>query len=456
MDLSSIQKRLVARQESLRGQRLKYVKCWSAASKCVDDEFKRRLQKSHKHLDEVKASCDLRLQELDKQLQRDIAMVKSLRTLESRKRDVLKMLEVEKRAANPPPILTILPNPGFNMKGEIKLQLTEMRFEGLSELVDGVPHRCFSPGICELIRAYIPTTIKFKGECYVEYKGHVDSAVYCVVELSGDRMATGDSDDGSIHVWDSQSGAKLLELKGCSDAIFTLASVDGDRLLSGGGDCRLHLWNLWTGGCIREFKGHTGNIQSVCVFTDLKGLLRAASGAEDNAVRIWDLETGLCLRVLSGHTGIIRSISVSNDGQWLVSGSGDHTMRVWNVETGECLRALKGHTRRITSVLVLSDQKRRRVVSASWDTTLRIWDMETGECLRILKNHAGIVQSVSAFADGRHVISGSRDHTMRVWNIETGECTLSVDTGSGVWCVCCLKDGRVVSVGQDEKARVWW
>ena len=59
---------------------------------------------------------------------------------------------------------------------------------------------------------------------------------------------------------------------------------------------------------------------------------RVVSGGWDNMVRIWDLETGEA-QTLEGHTEAVTSVAVL--GNRIVSGSLDDTVRVWNVETGE-------------------------------------------------------------------------------------------------------------------------
>ena len=75
-----------------------------------------------------------------------------------------------------------------------------------------------------------------------------------------DRVAIG-CRDGTVHVWDVQSGAKLADLRGHKKQVAQVAfSPSGDLLVSSGLDwtCRLHrrrrpewwwgvfwLWELW-------------------------------------------------------------------------------------------------------------------------------------------------------------------------------------------------------------------
>lgn len=62
---------------------------------------------------------------------------------------------------------------------------------------------------------------------------------------------------------------------------------------------------------------------------------------------------------------------------------------------------------------------------------------------------------MSAFVGALRVISGGDDKTMRVWDPQTGDCLCVIDVDCGIWRVCCLEGGRVVTVDYDEKVYIW-
>ena len=59
---------------------------------------------------------------------------------------------------------------------------------------------------------------------------------------------------------------------------------------------------------------------------------RIVSGGRDRNLRIWDVETGSSLLTLRGHTSHVNSVAWSPSGTRIVSGSMDMTVRIW--ETG--------------------------------------------------------------------------------------------------------------------------
>lgn len=460
LDLPSIHRQIIGRKKALSVQRRQYEKWLLHAKKDINSEICRRQKEldafrvsAHKEFDKINRNCEFQIQTLTSQLKSDIELAKSLQSLKAVEHDgVLQTLELAKRTSKAP-TLNILPTVSFK-EGKLNIKLSEVCVKSLSERISETLHRCFSSGVAGLVASYVDTAIDFEGRCCLEYKGHgeEDCNVYCVVGLSGGRIAIGYK-NGSINVWESKSGKHQLKLENHSKRVTTLAVVDDNRLLSGSADETLRLWDLRTGQLVRMLRGHTDGVTCACVFTDAKGVLRAASGSWDTTIRIWDLDTGGCLRILRGHTSQVQCVSVTTDGQRMVSGSEDESVSVWDTEKGECSMVLQGHTCGVTSVVILDT--RNEVVAASSDNTLRVWNMETGECLKVLKNHTRSICSVSVFMDNRHIISGSSDNTMRVWNMDTRECIKIVNVGSSVWRVCCLKDGRVVSVNYNSKVQIW-
>jgi WD40 repeat protein len=149
------------------------------------------------------------------------------------------------------------------------------------------------------------------------------------------------------------------------------------------------------------------------------------SGSEDRTVRIWNVVTGECEAELKGHSECVKSVAFSPDGSHVVSGSFDRTMRIWNVVTGECEAELPAKGQRVNSVDFSPDGS--HVASGSGDRTVRIWNVVTGECEAELKGHSGHVNSVVFSPDGSYVVSGSLDRTVRIWNIATGASSILAD-----------------------------
>jgi WD40 repeat protein len=58
--------------------------------------------------------------------------------------------------------------------------------------------------------------------------------------------------------------------------------------------------------------------------------LRIVSGGQDRTVKIWNTSTGACLQTLAGHSHWVMSVAVlGNNGDRIVSGSYDKTIKIW-------------------------------------------------------------------------------------------------------------------------------
>ncbi|MDQ1740430.1 MAG: hypothetical protein QOE53_2082 [Pseudonocardiales bacterium] len=126
--------------------------------------------------------------------------------------------------------------------------------------------------------------------------------------------------------------------------------------------------------------GHTGGVRAVVVSADGA---RIVAGGGDGTVRIWDAVTGECQATLVGHTGGVSAVAVSADGARIVSGDGNvfgggGTVRIWDAVTGECQATLTGHTDWVRGVAISGGGS--RIVSGGDDGAVRIWDAVTGEC----------------------------------------------------------------------------
>ena len=143
----------------------------------------------------------------------------------------------------------------------------------------------------------------------------------------GKTLASSGSSDGTIQLWEAESGTHIRTLKGHTDTVRTLAfSPDGKTLVSGSKDDTLRVWDVNTGRMLRKLAGHSNDLKSVVFSRDGKMI---ASGSEDATVRLWDAETGRFLPTLRGHFWGIEAVAFSPDGKTVVSGDSS-TILFWD------------------------------------------------------------------------------------------------------------------------------
>lgn len=117
------------------------------------------------------------------------------------------------------------------------------------------------------------------------------------------RMFVSASRDGTVRVWDRETGREMRRLVGHAGPVNSLQTHGDHHVVSASGDGTLKLWDPDSGQCLRTFEGHTRGL--ACVRSDGT---RIYSGGQDAVLRIWNPETGQCLASLKGHEGLIRTI----------------------------------------------------------------------------------------------------------------------------------------------------
>merc|ERR1712224_456345 len=147
------------------------------------------------------------------------------------------------------------------------------------------------------------------------------------------------------------------------------------RIVWGGDSRSLHIWCLDSEEPkhsdleLFDVDGHVG-APVTCVMFLSDG--RVLSGGSDSRLVLWDNDTGGSNAVLLGHTGLVSQVSVSSDDCIAISASHDTTCRVWNLVTCEQLVSLEGHT---SPILELAWSPGHILVTGSKNGQVIMWDL---------------------------------------------------------------------------------
>ena len=68
----------------------------------------------------------------------------------------------------------------------------------------------------------------------------------------------------------------------------------GDMVITGSADMTARSWSFESGGCIKQFRGHTGAITTMA--TDPTGKVLFTAGS-DTTIKSWNINSGQCLKV---------------------------------------------------------------------------------------------------------------------------------------------------------------
>jgi WD40 repeat protein len=290
-------------------------------------------------------------------------------------------------------------------------------------------------------------------------KGHSGPVAAVTLSPDGRRVLSG-SMDGTLQVWDAETGNELQTVKWHTGGVQCVAfSPNGEFLASGGSfDKTVALWDFVkdasaTRIALQEtIKKAPWRCLEVACFTDGPRSLWDG-GNDDNVLHL--LDTGREVQRFKGHTDRVWCAVFSPDGERILSGGRDRTARVWSVGTGKEVCQFKGHSAQVRAVAVSADGS--RVLSGCDDGTVRLWDAKTGQELRSLEGHRGPVHALAFSPDGRCALSGGQDRILRLWNVDTADvlCRLEGHT-EPIASVAFTPDGhRALSGGGDGTIRIW-
>ena len=264
----------------------------------------------------------------------------------------------------------------------------------------------------------------------------------------------GDPESEGVQVWEPASG-QTRELGG--QGIRVCMFPDGRRLATYWLSPTVQIVDLETGDVVREMQ-HGDTIRALDVSKDGT---RIVSGGLDKLLNVWNAETGDKLLTFDKHTHWITRVAFSPDGREVISADHDHWLRVWDAKTGKQRLEIE-HPDAIWGLAVSPDGRYVltgtggsinrsplvMILNQGEDNTVRMWDMATGTLVREMKGHTHAVFALDVSPDGRLAVSGGWDGTIRLWNLQTGDEINRTEPGEGgVMVVKFSPDGQQVIAG---------
>ncbi|XP_031256379.1 protein GFS12 [Pistacia vera] len=252
--------------------------------------------------------------------------------------------------------------------------------------------------------------------CVLGYYGHEEVVNdICVLSSSG-RIA---SCDGTVHVWNSQTG-KLL-------SVFAEPSMDSAHLgsplspvskINADQANMLNSNTLSSGILTSTFDGslytclhHLESVERLVVGTG-NGSLRFIDIAQGQKLHLWrgeSTESGfpsLVSAICSCGSGTMQAGGAITSSSWIAAGLSSGQCRLFDVRSGNVIASWKAHDGYVTK---LAAPKDHLLVSSSLDKTLRIWDLRRNWPSQpiVFKGHTDGISGFSAW--GQDVISISKN-----------------------------------------------
>ncbi len=282
----------------------------------------------------------------------------------------------------------------------------------------------FSSGGDRIVSASRDGTVRLwhgaSGEKLAVFSGHEDSVESAAFSPDGDRIVSA-SCDGTVGIWEAARRGEGIFLSGHEDSVKSVTfSPVGNRVLSVS-DSMVRVWDTQSGAELVDFGGPQFRSAHFSPGGD-----RIVTFSSENdpsqkceiTVRVWDEHS--CEEVISvrGQEGFA-CVDFSAAGDRIVSRSSDGTVRIWDSRSGGELAILQGHDGPVSRVVFSPASD--RIVSES-DDSVRLWDATSGQELAILRDRKQQSSSVTFSPQGdRILVSVSGSDAERLWDATSGE-----------------------------------
>ncbi|ONF64632.1 P-loop NTPase fold protein [Amycolatopsis keratiniphila] len=271
------------------------------------------------------------------------------------------------------------------------------------------------------------------------FTGHEEPIL--AVAVKGNRLVTGGA-DRTVRVWDLETGAQKFVLSGHDRPVLAVG-ISGRHVVGCDG-ATVRRWRI-TGA-----EAHPPEVQTtkrtvaVAVAKDF-----VVSGA-GSAVEVRRPD-GVTVRGPRSGGPEIESVAVTPDGRVVVAGDDAGGVRLWDREVVSHYRF--GGAGAVHVVAISPDGG--QVLSAEGET-VRLWGRK-GDPALVFPAHTGVVRALAFGADGKLVLSGGSDGEVRVREIDDPrEYTLLKGHQGNVRAIACTAGNeKIVTVGDDRTIRVW-
>mmetsp|Transcript_10061 Transcript_10061/g.15142 ORF Transcript_10061/g.15142 Transcript_10061/m.15142 type:complete len:319 (+) Transcript_10061:87-1043(+) len=260
--------------------------------------------------------------------------------------------------------------------------------------------------------------LKLKGEL----NAHANWVTSIATSSENENMILSSSRDKTILVWvltrdsEDEYGYPKRALKGHSHFVSEVViSSDGQFALSGSWDGSLRLWEINSGKTTRSFVGHSKDVLSVAFSADNRQIV---SGSRDKTIKLWNT-LGQCKFTIKdeGHTEWVSCVrfSPSPSAPVIVSAGWDKLVKVWSLSNCKLRTNLVGHTGYLNTVTVSPDGS--LCASGGKDGTAMLWDLNEGK--RLYSLDAGDIIHSLVFSPNRYWLCAATTQSIKIWDLES-------------------------------------
>jgi len=285
------------------------------------------------------------------------------------------------------------------------------------------------------------------GKIVQRYGGHTKVVMDFKLSNDGDRLLTGGG-DRLVHLYDAKSGELLKKFEGHRGIIWDVNfSNDNSKIVTSSADGTVKVWDISSGEQLQSIylSGDRTKVETAYTVKFSPNDLYLIIGNTNGELQRWDIDTGRKVQELVGHTKASMDYEFFDNGTKMASVGWDNSVRTWDLASGFQIRKFNGHSGPVHAVAISSNNS--WMATAGTDRVIILWDINSGKLLKKFIGHKSIITAAQFSGDNKYLVSGSMDGITKIWNLETGtEIITHYVIGKNDWLV---KDTKGYFSGTD-------
>jgi serine/threonine protein kinase/WD40 repeat protein len=284
----------------------------------------------------------------------------------------------------------------------------------------------------------------------VAFSGH-EGPVECVAFSADGKKLVSGGWDHTVRVWDVADGSEQKQFLHDVTPYRAAFAGKGSLVVGAGRDLGFRCWELETGRQVNagnypkagtEALSPDGEYYLNCWTKNSVGPRRTIfrDGAEPSVSGSWDT---------------VRAVSFAPDSRSAILAGSDGLLHVLDMtahrEVGKGFQGPKSPV-----VCLAVSPRATYLVTAAEDKSVMLWSLQSFSALRRFTGHKDKVSCLAFSPDGKHVVTGGADATVRVWDLAGKQVAQSGEHKEAVQGVAFSPDGKsIASCGDGIKLWEW-
>uniref|UniRef100_A0A8C7MK81 Pre-mRNA-processing factor 19 n=1 Tax=Oncorhynchus kisutch TaxID=8019 RepID=A0A8C7MK81_ONCKI len=225
-----------------------------------------------------------------------------------------------------------------------------------------------------------------------------------------------------------------------------LCPSDTNKVLTGGADKNVVVFDKKEEQIIATLKGHTKKVTSV-IYHPSQSVVFSAS--PDSTIRVWSVTGGNCIQVVRAHEASVTGLSLHATGDYLLSSSEDQYWAFSDIQTGQVLTKVTDEAAGVALTCAQFHPDGLIFGTGTADSQIKIWDLKEHTNVANFPGHSGPVTSIAFSENGYYLATGAQDSSVKLWDLRKLKNfkTIALDNNYEVKSLVFDQSGTYLAVG---------